>query len=363
MARKSNASKKNTGKSAAILPIRLLGDVRELIVESRNCVATAVNSELVWLYWNIGKRVREEILHGKRASYGEKIVESLSAELTTEFGRGFGPRVLFRMIRFAECFPDEQIVSALRSQLSWTHFRELIGIEDPLKREFYAELCRSERWSTRTLKDQIKRLVYERTAVSKQPEKIVRRELAAMRSEDRVSPELVFRDPYFLDFLGLSHVRNERDIENAILRQLESFILELGGDFAFVARQKRMSVDSDDYYLDLLFFHRRMRRLVAIDLKLGKFQAADKGQMELYLRWLEENEMHDGEETPIGLILCSDKSEEHVKLLRLGESGIRVAAYLTDLPPRELLENKLHEAIQIARHRLSDGGKEAGPAG
>lgn len=358
MAKKFNIAKKKTTKAEAILPKRLLGDVRKLIAESRDRVATSVNSELVWVYWSIGKRIREEILQSKRASYGERLIENLSSELTAEFGNGFGPRVLFRVVRFAEYFPDEQIVSALRSQLSWTHFRELISIDDPLKREFYTELCRSERWSTRTLQKQIKRLVYERTAVSKQPEKVVRKELAAMREENRVSPDIVFRDPYFLDFLGLSHARSERDIENAILRELESFILELGGDFAFVARQKRMSVDSEDYYLDLLFYHRRMRRLVAIDLKLGKFQAADKGQMELYLRWLEENEMCEGEESPIGLILCADKSEEHVKLLRLGESGIRVAAYLTDLPPRKLLENKLHQAIQIARQQLSSDKKE-----
>jgi predicted nuclease of restriction endonuclease-like (RecB) superfamily len=355
MPRKPIKGKKKSVKVAKILPKQLIRDVRELISASRDRVATTVNTELVWLYWNIGKRIKDEVLRRRRADYGEKVIETLSTELVAEFGRGFTRRNLFYMTRFAEAFPDEEIVHALRAQLSWTHFRELIGIDDPLKREFYAELCRSERWSTRTLQSQIKRLVYERTSVSKQPEKIVRSELAAMRDEDRLSPDLVFRDPYFLDFLGLSNKRNERDIENAILRELESFILELGGDFAFVARQKRMSVDSEDYYLDLLFYHRRMRRLVAIDLKLGKFQAADKGQMELYLRWLEENEMREGEESPIGLILCADKSEEHVKLLRLGESGIRVAAYLTDLPSRKLLESKLHEAIQIARQQLSSG--------
>jgi len=280
-------------------------------------------------------------------------VDSLSTQLTVEYGRGFDRRNLFHMIRFAEVFPDEEIVYALRTQLSWTHFRELLAIDDPLKRDFYTEMCRAERWSTRTLQGQIKRMVYERTAVSKKPEEVIRAEIAALRDEDRLTPDLVFRDPYFLDFLGLSGRFSERDVEQAILRELEAFLLELGTDFAFVARQKRITVDYEDYYLDLLFFHRRLRRLVVIDLKLGRFQAADKGQMELYLRWLEENEMQPGEDSPLGLILCADKSEEHVKLLRLDESGIRVARYLTQLPPRDVLERKLHDAIRLAREQLA----------
>lgn len=332
---------------------RLLDDVRRLIDEARQQVAQAVNAGLVTLYWHIGRRIRQEILGESRATYGERIVDSLSTQLTAEYGRGFDRRNLFHMIRFAEVFPDEEIVYALRTQLSWTHFRELIAIDDPLKREFYAEMCRAERWSTRTLRDQIKRMVYERTAVSKKPEGVIRAEIAALRHEDRLAPDLVFRDPYFLDFLGLSSRFSERDLEDAILRELEAFLLELGTDFAFVARQKRITVDHEDYYLDLLFFHRRLRRLVAIDLKLGRFQAADKGQMELYLRWLEEYEMQPGEGSPLGLILCADKLEEHVKLLRLDESGIRVARYLTQLPPRDVLERKLHEAIRLAREQLA----------
>ena len=214
-------------------------------------------------------------------------------------------------------------------------------------------MCRAERWSTRTLQDQIKRLVYERTAVSKKPEEVIRVELAALRDEDRLTPDLVFRDPYFLDFLGLPQRYRERDLEDAILRELEAFLLELGTDFTFVARQKRITVDYEDFYLDLLFYHRRLRRLVAIDLKLGKFQAADKGQMELYLRWLEEHETHPDEEPPIGLILCAGKSAERVELLQLEAAGIRVAEYLTELPPREMLQRKLHDAILLAREQLA----------
>jgi len=333
--------------------VDLLSDLRGLIEQAREQVARAVNAGLVGLYWQVGRRIRQDILHEQRAEYGEQIVYALSRQLTAEFGAGFTRANLFHMIRFAELFPDEQIVNALRTQLSWTHFRELLVFDDPLKRQFYADLCRVERWSTRTLQSQIKRLVYERTAISKKPAGVIHAELSVLRDGDRMSPDLVFRDPYFLEFLGLSGQFSERDVEQAILRELEAFILEIGSDFAFVARQKRITVDAEDYYLDLLFYHRRLRRLVAIDLKLGRFQAADKGQMELYLRWLECHEMQPGEEEPLGLLLCADKSEEHVRLLRMDESGIKVAQYRTELPPRKLLERKLHESIRLARERLS----------
>ena len=203
------------------------------------------------------------------------------------------------------------------------------------------------------LRHKIGHLLFERTAVAKKPEKLIEQDLAALRNEDLMTPELVFRDPYFLDFLGLTGQYVEKDMEQAILRELEAFILELGSDFAFVTRQKRMTVDGEDYYLDLLFYHRRLRRLVAIDLKLGKFQAGDKGQMELYLRWLEKYDTQPGEEPPLGLILCADKSEEHVELLQLDRSGIRVAQYLSELPSQKLLEQKLHESIRLARERLA----------
>jgi predicted nuclease of restriction endonuclease-like (RecB) superfamily len=257
------------------------------------------------------------------------------------------------MVKFAEYFADERIVASLMQQLSWTHFLQLLPIDDPLKRDFYAEMCRTERWSVRTLRQKINQLLYERTAVSRKPAELIERDLALLRDEDRLTPDLVFRDPYFLDFLGLSEPYAEKDIEQAILRELEAFILELGTDFAFVARQKRISVDGEDYYLDLLFYHRRLRRLAAIDLKLGRFQSAYKGQMELYLRWLEKHDTRPGEEPPLGLILCADKSEEHVALLELDKSGIRVAQYLTELPPRKLLEKKLHDSILLARQRLA----------
>jgi predicted nuclease of restriction endonuclease-like (RecB) superfamily len=363
---KRKASKRRSTRlaKAAAKPARrrgndpLLRDILSLIEESRQQVARTVNSALVWLYWNIGKRIREDVLQEKRAEYGEQIVSALSRQLTAEFGRGYTEKSLRRMIQFAEAFSDEEIVATLSRQLSWSHFVEIMPIDDPLKRDFYAEMCRMERWSVRTLRKQIDRLLFERTAVSKKPDELIVRELEALRNEDQLTPDLVFRDPYFLDFLGLSDHHDEHDVEQAILRELEAFILELGTDFAFVTRQKRITVDSEDYYLDLLFYHRRLRRLVAIDLKLGKFQAADKGQMELYLRWLEKHDTQPSEEPPIGLLLCADKSEEHVELLRLEKSGIRVAAYLTELPPRELLQRKLHEAIRRARQRLISGDRK-----
>ncbi|NLX97559.1 MAG: DUF1016 domain-containing protein [Rhodopirellula sp.] len=311
-----------------------------------------MNAGLVWLYWNIGKRIRQDVLKHKRANYGEEILSTLSKELTSLYGRGFSVPNLSRMMRFAEVFSDEQIVSSLMRQLSWSHFVLILPLDDPLQRDFYAEMCRIERWSVRTLQQKINGMLFERTALSKKPEKLARQELAALREEGRLTPDLVFRDPYLLDFLGLKDTYAEKDLEAAILRELKAFILELGAGFAFVARQKRITIDGQDYYLDLLFYHRGLRRLVAIGLKLGQFQAAHKGEMELYLRWLERHEQRPGEESPLGLILCAGKSDGHVELLRLDESGIRVSAYLTELPPRKLLEKKLHDAVRAAHARL-----------
>lgn len=339
----------------------LLADIRELIIEAQKRVARSVNSELVLLYWRIGHRIRKDILKEKRAEYGEQIVPTLSAFLEKEFGRGFGKRNLFRMIRFTEVFPEERIVSTLSAQLTWSHVVEIVGLKDPLPREFYVEMCRLENWDVRTLRKKIGSALYERTALSKKPEELIQKEIQFLREENKLTPDLVFRDPYFLDFLGLKNTYSEKDLEAAILKELEQFILELGVGFTFVERQKRMTIDNEDYYLDLLFYHRKLKRLVAIELKLGKFKATDKGQMELYLRWLEKYEAQSDENPPLGLILCADRSEEHIELLQLDKSGIRVAAYLTDLPPRKMLKQKLHEAMARAKARLiSSASEESG---
>ncbi|MFL5383324.1 MAG: YhcG family protein [Longimicrobiaceae bacterium] len=330
----------------------LLDDVRSLIDDARLQTARAVNSAMVVTYWSIGERIRREVLGDDRAEYGKQVVERLAAQLTAEYGSGFSRPNLFKMVQFAESFPSGAIVSTLSRQLSWSHVVELLTVADPLRREFYAQMCATEHWSVRTLRRKIDGMLFERTGISRQPEELAVRELEALRDEDRMSAELVFRDEYVLDFLGLKGGFDERDLEEAILREMERFIAELGSDFAFVARQKRMTVDGIDYRLDLLFFHRRLRRLIAIDLKLGRFRAAYKGQMELYLRWLEKHEQRAGEEPPLGLILCAGKSEDHVELLQLEKSGIRVAEYLTELPPMSVLEAKLHAALASARRRV-----------
>jgi predicted nuclease of restriction endonuclease-like (RecB) superfamily len=349
--------KKETGKQVAktynkTISGDLIGDIRSLIKTARHNIAITVNTGLTILYWQIGSRIRQDILKEKRAEYGKEIVVTVSRQLVSEFGEGFTDKNLRRMIQFAEAFPDMEIVVTLSRQLSWSHFVGILPIKDDLQRDFYAEMCRIERWSVRTLRKKINGMLYERTAISKKPEKLIEKDLAALREEDRLTPDLVFRDPYFLDFLGLKDTFSEKDLETAILREMESFILELGAGFSFVARQKRMAIDDEDYYLDLLFFHRKIKRLIAIELKLGKFKAAYKGQMELYLRWLENYEQQPGEESPLGLILCANKGIEQIELLQLDKGSIRVAAYLTELPPRELLQKKLHDAIIQARTRL-----------
>ncbi|RJP58055.1 MAG: DUF1016 domain-containing protein [Deltaproteobacteria bacterium] len=330
----------------------LFNEIKSLIEQARSDVAASVNAQLTLLYWQIGKRVRDEILKGERAEYGEQIVVSLARQLEQEYGRGFSHKNLRHMLRFAEVFPDEAIVSALRRQLSWTHFRILIYLDDPLKRDFYAEMCRLERWSTRTLQARLDSMLFERTALSKKPDELIGHEITALRDKDWLTPDLLLKDPYILDFLGLKDRYLEKDLEDAILREIENFLLELGAGFTFVARQKRLQIDNDDYYIDLLFYNRKLKRLVAIDLKLGEFHPEYKGQMELYLRWLTKYE-HEADETPpLGIILCTGKKHEQIELLELDQSGIHVAEYLTVLPPREILQAKLHKAIEIARNRL-----------
>lgn len=332
---------------------KLLGDIRQLIDAARTFTAQTVNSSLVHLYWAVGHRIKQNVLKHQRAKYGAELIKTISTKLASEYGGGFSQRNLFNMLRMAEVFPDRKIVQTLSAQLGWSHFMEIIYLKEPLQREFYAELCRIERWSVRDLREKINSMLFERTALSKKPGAFARQELSELRKKDRLGVDLVFRDPYMLDFLDLKDSFSEKDLENSILREIERFLLELGTDFSFVARQKRISVGGTDYYLDLLFFHRRLRTLVAIELKLGKFQPSDTGQMELYLRWLEQNEQRPGENRPLGIILCGSKGHEEVAVLRLDAKGIHVAEYLTEMPPRRTLKRKLHEAIAVAREQLA----------
>lgn len=325
--------------------------IKVLIEQSRQHLAVAINAEMTFLYWKVGKRIQEEILGNERAEYGKQVVQSLAAQLEKEYGTSFSDKNLRRMMQFAEVFPDEQIVVSLIRQLSWTHILVILPMGDPLKRAFYIEMCWLEKWSVRVFRERVQSMLYERTAISKKPELTIENDLELLKNEQKLSPDLVFRDPYFLDFLGLKDTYSERDLENSIIAELQRFIIELGSDFAFMARQKRITIDNRDYYIDLLFFHRRLKRLVAIDLKIGEFEAAYKGQMELYLRYLEKYEQVEGEDSPIGLILCTGKNEEHVELMQLDKSNIRIADYFTLLPSQKLLKEKLHRAVEIAKQK------------
>lgn len=331
----------------------LLNDLRSLITQARQRIATTINSEITRLYWAIGKRIYQEILQQERAEYGQGTIRLLSERLTTEFGKGFSKTNLTNAIELARLYPNSDIVHALSEQLTWTHLRTLIYVKDELKRDFYLQMARLEHWSSRTLQEKMDGMLYERTVISQKPEETIRRDLAQLRDTNQLTPELVFRDPYVLDFLGLTDSYSEEELEDAILTELTRFIIELGSDFAFMARQKRIVIAGEDHRIDLLFYHRRLRRLVAIDLKLGRFKAAYKGQMELYLGWLKKHEMLEGEDSPIGLILCAEKSNEYIELLELGQGDIRVAEYLTYQLPRPVLEQKLHMAIEQARQRLA----------
>lgn len=330
----------------------IVGDVKAIIEKSRENTAVFINETITVLYWQVGKRIRQEILNEKRAEYGKEIINILSSQLSTEFGNGWSSKQLRHCLRFAEIFQEEQIVSALRRQLSWTHIKTLIYIEDDLKRDFYLEMTKLEKWSSRTLQERIKSMLYERTAISKKPEETIKNELSLFKETKQLTPDLVFRDPYVLDFLGLKDTYSEKELETAIIVELQRFIIEMGADFAFLARQKRLLIDNRDYYIDLLFYHRRLKCLVAIDLKIGEFDAAHKGEMELYLSYLEKNEMVEGENPPIGLILCTGKNPEHVELLQLHKSNIKIADYFTILPPKDILLNKLHKAIEIAKEQI-----------
>jgi predicted nuclease of restriction endonuclease-like (RecB) superfamily len=334
--------------------VELISDIRSLIASARQRSISSVNAELTLLYWGIGSRINLNVLAGERASYGKQILAGLAETLTFEFGKGWTEQNLRHCMQLASVFPDREILYSLSRELSWTHLRNLIYVAEPLKREFYIEIAKVERWSVRQLQERIKSMLFERTAISKKPEQTIANDLKALRETGAISQDLAFRDPYVLDFLGLKDNYSESNLEDAILNELQQFISELGTDFAFLARQKRLTIDNRDYRIDLLFYHRRLRAQVAIELKLGEFDAAYKGQMELYLRWLEKHDTLEGENPPIGLILCADKNQEHVELLQLDKSNIRVAQYLTLLPSQELLSAKLHDFMAKAKLQLEN---------
>ena len=329
---------------------QLFSDVCGIIEGTRNRIATYLNTEVCMTNWYVGKRIKEDVLKNQRAEYGKQILKNLASRLSEKYGTGWGVGKLKHCVRSAYLFTEEEIGYAVRSQLTWTHLRSLMGVKDELARTFYMEMCRMEHWDTRTLDDKIDTQLYERTAISRRPEEVIKRELQNVKETNTLVPDLVFRSSYLLDILGLPDTFSEKDLEDAILSQIQLFIKEFGSDFAFLDRQKRITVDSVDYYIDLLFFHRGLKRLVVVDLKLGKFKPEYEGQMLLYLRYLNKNERREGEESPIGLILCSEGNTEHIEYLMLEEdSPIRVAQYYTKLPDKKLLSEKLQRAIAIAK--------------
>ncbi len=331
----------------------LINDLRQIIDSARERVAVTVNAELTMMYWHIGERINREILGNQRAEYGKQIVSTVATLLQSLYGtKGFEPRNIRRMMQFAQKISSEQIVSQLATQLTWSHIIEVLPIKDPLAVEFYLTMSSSNRWGRNRLRKEIDGMLFERTAIAQKPDELIKQELAELRDDNKMSPDLVFKSPYFLEFTGLKGCYSEKSLEDSLAVHLEQFILELGNGFTFVERQKRMIIDGEDFYLDLLFFHRKLHRLIAIDLKLGRFKAQYKGQMELYLRWLEAHETVPGEESPLGLLLCTEGSEEQIELLQLDKSGIKVAKYMTELPSREVLMRQIKRSLEVSRELM-----------
>ena len=310
----------------------------------------------VLLYWHIGQRINKDILNLDRAKYGDNIISDIASSLQQQYGSGFGKRVIYRCVQFSKLFPSENVVIALAGQLKWSHFVLLLNIDSHLKREFYAEMCRIKRWSVRGLKNNLEKMLYERTAIAKQPDGIIKQEISKLRSSDILKPDFIMQDPVILEFLDPKHLVSEASFENALIADIEQFLLSMGTGFTFQERQKIIEVDGDHFRIDLLMYNRRLRCMVAIEIKMGAFKPSDKGQVELYLRWLEKHEMQPGENPPIGIILCSEKSQERVELLQLENSGIRVSQFMTELPPKKLFEKRLHDAIKRARERYDSIG-------
>lgn len=326
----------------------LFESIKQLIQNSCQKAAVYLNQATNHLYWSIGNYIVKELDHEVYSGYGKQIIATLSQQLTNTFGKGYSYSALTRMIKIADNYPQEMFATVSQT-LSWSHFIELVTIEDQTKRFFYQQMCVLENWSVRTLRSKQDEMLFERTAIAKQPQQVIVSSLEEVNQ--KISPDLVFKNTYILDFLGLNNAYSERDLENAIVLQLEKFILELGQGFAFLERQKRITIDSTDYYLDLLFYHRKLNRLIAIDLKLGKFKPAYKAQMELYLKYLQKYDHQEYEQAPIGLLLCSEGNTEHIELLLLGDENIKVAQYLTKLPDKQWFADKLHKAMALVQEQ------------
>lgn len=338
---------------------KLYDELDGLIYTTQQEALKSLRQAGVLLYWNIGARINQflpNLTH--REKYGHNLVDVVADRLQIKYGKGFGRRVIYRTMQFAKTFFDKNIVLLLSEQLKWSHFVALLNIDDSLKREFYAEMTRIERWSVRDLKEKINKMMYERTALAKKPESLIQEELAKLRHTSALKPDFIIQDPVFFEFLENKTINNEADFENAIIADIEQFLLNMGVGFTFVERQKVIEVDGDYFKIDLLMFNRRLKNLICIELKMGALKPKDKGQMELYLRWLEKYEKQPDENPPLGIILCSEKSQERVELLALDRGNIRVSQFLTQLPPKEILAERLHQAIERARENYQSDRDE-----
>jgi predicted nuclease of restriction endonuclease-like (RecB) superfamily len=319
----------------------LFQQISKIIESRKNRAGKYINQEATMMYWDIGQYINSSILGNKRAEYGKQVFSKVSAKLVQKYGRNFTERNLYRMSLFQERFPEKSILPTLSAKLSWSHILELLPLKTQEAIFFYANDVAQRNLGVHELRRQISRKAYER------------REIANTQlTEKSTVPFNIFKDPYLLDMFGLKENFVEADLEKAILSELEKFLLEFGNGFTFVERQKRMIIGNEDVILDLLFYHRKLKRLVAVELKLGVFKAAYKGQMELYLNWLNEYERQDGEESPIGIILCTTANREKVELLKMDKAGIAVSEYWTYLPPKAEFEQKIKEILIEAKERL-----------
>jgi predicted nuclease of restriction endonuclease-like (RecB) superfamily len=351
----------------------LLGDVARVIGEARRAAARSVNVLMTATYWLVGRRIVEEEQVGEpRAGYGDVLIERLSRDLTSRFGRGFGRSNLFQIRAFYLAYreilqtkpglsasePAAKIVQmasgqspaarlfgdvAERLRLPWSHYVHLLGVKNEHARSFYEAEALRGGWSIRQLARQIDTKFYERTALSRDKTKLLTKGVRP-RLDDNVSPEDELKDPYVLEFLALKDEYSESDLEESLVRHLETFLLELGGDFTFVGRQRRLRVGDTWYRVDLLFFHRRLRCLVVIDLKLGEFTHADAGQMHLYLNYAREHRTMPGENPPVGLVLCAKKNHAVAKYALEGlPNKVLAAEYRTALPAERVLVEEIEK--------------------
>lgn len=330
-------------------------EIKEILQEAKNKVYKVANNAMVEAYWSIGRVIVEKQGGKDKAEYGTALLKNLSKEMTKEFGKGFTVANLKNMRQFYLTFPKSY---ALRSELSWTHYRLLMRVENENARNFYLEESIKENWSTRQLERQITTLFYERILSSKNKNKVAQ-EIYKLEPQKK-QPEDIIKDPYVLEFLGLPENIDflEKNLEQALIDHMQKFLLELGRGFSFVARQKRITFDGRHFYIDLVFYNYILKCFVLIDLKVGDLTHQDLGQMQMYVHYFEDEMMTEGDNPPIGIVLCADKSESVVKYtLPKGEKQIFASKYMVYLPTEEELLSEVKKEYNILKQEkeLEDG--------